>query len=74
MRTERLKEEDIFYLMHGMCIYVYHAVFLAHGNSKGEGRGRHKNNSKRVVRNEQGHEGEESQTRPNYSGDGQSNE
>ena len=36
--------------MHEVCI---HKVYLAHGNSKGEerGRSRHKNNSRRVVRN-----------------------
>ena len=39
--------------MHGVCNCVFHTGFLAHGNSKGEARGRsrHQNNSRRVVRN-----------------------
>ena len=47
---------------------VYPTVYLAHGNSKGEGRGRsrHKNNSMKYGRKEREHEGEKSQTRPNY--------
>ena len=53
--------------MHGVCI---NTGYLAHGNSKGEARerGRHKSNSKKVVRNlevkKRGNEGEKSQTRP----------
>ena len=50
-----------------------HARYLAHGNSKGEARerGRHKRDRNRVVRNLEkkergGHEGEKSQTRPNF--------
>ena len=48
---------------------VSNTGYLAHGDSKGEARGRrrHKNNS-RVVRNlrqERGHEEEKSQTKPN---------
>ena len=37
--------------MHDVC--VFYTGYLAHGNSKGEirGRSRHRNNSKRVVRN-----------------------
>ena len=58
---------------HARGVYdVSHTVYLAHGNSKGEARGRNKRkNNARVARNleerkESGHEGEKSQTKPNY--------